>query len=60
MNFGKAVEAALWVEKEKLDEDILQEGNLDARISLRTGKLKEAQAILLQRMTERFHVAGFS
>ncbi|WP_203248799.1 BTAD domain-containing putative transcriptional regulator [Sporosarcina beigongshangi] len=51
VNLGKAEEAAIWVEKEKLDESILQEGNLDARISIRTGKLKEAQAILIKRMT---------
>ena len=51
VNLGKAEEAAIWVEKEEMDKDILREGNLDARISLRTGKLKEAQAILKERMT---------
>ena len=52
VNLGKAEEAAIWVEIEKLDKTILREGNLDARISLRTGKLKEAQAILNERITD--------
>ncbi len=51
VNLGKAKEAAIWVEKEMIDENILREGNLDARISLRTGKLKEAQSTLLNRMS---------
>ena len=44
----------MWVESEDLDKSILREGNLDARISLRTGKLKEAQAILNERIVEEF------
>ena len=49
VNLGKAAEAAVWVENEKMDKSILREGNLDARILLRTGKLNDAQEILNER-----------
>ena len=52
VNLGKAVDAAIWVENEEIDEKVLREGNLDARISLRTGKLREAEAILTDRITD--------
>lgn len=52
VNLGKAEEAAIWGEVEMLDKTILSEGNLDARISLRTGKLKEAQVILNERIID--------
>ena len=52
VNLGKAVDAAIWVEKEEMDKTILREGNLDARILLRTGKLKEAETILRDRITD--------
>ena len=35
-----------------MDTNILREGNLDARILLRTGKLKEAETILIDRITD--------
>ncbi|MFC5604685.1 BTAD domain-containing putative transcriptional regulator [Sporosarcina koreensis] len=50
VNLGKASDAAKWVEQEIHDKSILREGNLDARIALRTGKLGEAQAILSERV----------
>ena len=52
VNLGKAEEAGIWVVKEKIDKGILREGNLDARISLRTGNLKEALVILSERTLE--------
>jgi len=52
VNLGKAADAAIWVEKEEMDKNILCEGNLDARILLRTGKLREAETILRDRVTE--------
>ena len=51
-NLGKAKEAVHWLEKEKLNPAILREGNLDARIYIRTGNLKDAQTILMERTTE--------
>ena len=50
VNVGKAADAAKWVDKEIHDEAILREGNLDARIALRTGRLREARAILAERV----------
>lgn len=49
VNLGKGSAAEQWVKQEIADKRILQEGNLDARIALRTGKLNEAQAILASR-----------
>ena len=53
-NLGKAAEAAAWVETEKMDKSILREGNLDARIMLRTGKLTNALEILNERKAGNF------
>ncbi|WP_060205316.1 BTAD domain-containing putative transcriptional regulator [Sporosarcina koreensis] len=50
VNLGKAADAAKWVEQEIHDGTILREGNLDARIALRTGKLRDAQSILGERI----------
>lgn len=50
VNLGKAADAAKWVQQEIHDEGVLKEGNLDARIALRTGRLMEAQAILAERV----------
>jgi len=52
VNVGKANDAKEWIEKENLDPAILTEGNLDARILLRTGKLMEAQQLLESRTRE--------
>lgn len=52
VNIGKANDAKNWIEQEKLDPAILTEGNLDARILLRTGKLIEAQHLLESRTRE--------
>ena len=52
MNLGKAADAAAWVENEKMDKSILREGNLDARILLRTGKLNDALEILKERKAD--------
>ncbi|MFC4411229.1 BTAD domain-containing putative transcriptional regulator [Chungangia koreensis] len=52
VNLGRASEAAEFVKTEKLDETILIDGNLDARILLRTGQLVEAEQLLKSRTTE--------
>lgn len=52
VNLGRAAEAAEFVKTEKLDESILIDGNLDARILLRTGQLVEAEQLLKSRTTE--------
>lgn len=49
VNLGRAAEAAVWVKAENLDESIMIDGNLDARILLRTGKLSEAGQLLKSR-----------
>ncbi|WP_185907837.1 BTAD domain-containing putative transcriptional regulator [Psychrobacillus soli] len=49
VNLGKANEAKEWVMNEQLDVTLLKEGNLDARILLRTGLLNEAQHLLEHR-----------
>ncbi|MFJ7826526.1 BTAD domain-containing putative transcriptional regulator [Psychrobacillus sp. NPDC096623] len=46
VNIGKANDAKAWIENEQLNPALLTEGNLDARILLRTGKLIEAQQLL--------------
>lgn len=53
VNLGRAKDAKIWVQTEKLDASILREGNLDARIHLRMGKLEEAENILLEHMGEK-------
>ncbi len=50
VNLGRANEAKQWVEKEKLAEELLKEGNLDGRIYLRTGMLRKAAQILQARL----------
>ncbi|MFJ7972359.1 BTAD domain-containing putative transcriptional regulator [Psychrobacillus sp. NPDC096389] len=52
VNLGKANEAKEWVMNEQLDASLLKEGNLDARILLRTGLLNEAQHLLEQRTAD--------
>lgn len=56
VNLGKANEATEWVKKEEFDVSILKEGNLDARILLRTGKLNEAQLILRNRVNDEIRL----
>src|SRR5690606_35765243 len=46
VNLGRAEDALKWVKKEALSSSILREGNLDARIFLRMGKLRGAKTIL--------------
>lgn len=52
VNLGKARAAAEWVQQEQIEEKVLQEGNLDARLALRTGRLEEARSILLTRVDQ--------
>ena len=52
VNLGKAKEAREWVKQEEFDVSILREGNLDARILLRTGMLNEAQLVLGNRIND--------
>jgi len=54
VNLGKAAEASEWVETQKMDKTILREGNLDARILLRTGRLTDALEILNERKASSF------
>lgn len=58
VNVGKANDAKVWIEKEKLEPAILTEGNLDARILLRTGKLMEAQQLLESRTRDEASLPG--
>ena len=51
VNSGNAVKAEKWYEKLADDQQSLQEGNLDARMFLRTGKLNQARTILMGRNT---------
>lgn len=52
VNLGKANEANEWVKNEQLDANLLKEGNLDARILLRTGLLNQAQYLLEHRTAD--------
>ncbi|MCA1056433.1 transcriptional regulator [Rossellomorea aquimaris] len=47
VNSGKAIQARIWYEKGKGNGNTMEEGNLGARMFLRTGKLKEAKELLL-------------
>ncbi|WP_341984588.1 BTAD domain-containing putative transcriptional regulator [Rossellomorea oryzaecorticis] len=49
VNSGKAVQAKIWYEKGKENGVMMEEGNLGARMLLRTGKLQEAKALLLDK-----------
>jgi LuxR family transcriptional regulator, maltose regulon positive regulatory protein len=46
VNSGKAIQAKLWYEKGKRNGFMKEEGNLEARMLLRTGKLQEAKQVL--------------
>ena len=52
VNSGKAIEAKLWYDKGKLNGFMKEEGNLEARMLLRTGKLHEARQVLLYKEEE--------
>lgn len=56
VNLGKANEASDWVRQEELDASILKEGNLDARILLRTGLLNEAEVLLRNRINDEINL----
>ena len=49
VNLGRADEADRWAAEARLDSEILTEGNLDARIFLRRGRLDEALGLLERR-----------
>ncbi|WP_249310059.1 BTAD domain-containing putative transcriptional regulator [Bacillus sp. FJAT-49736] len=51
VNSGQAVKAERWYEKGKMQNVHLNDGNLDARLFLRTGKLEMAKRTLLQRLS---------
>ena len=53
VNLGRAEDALKWVKKEALSSSILREGNLDARIFLRMGKLRGAKTILKEHIAKR-------
>src|SRR5699024_4716026 len=53
VNLGRAKDALKWVKRETLSSSILREGNLDARIYLRMGKLIDAKAILKEHIAKR-------
>lgn len=48
VNLGRAADAKLWVEEESLPKEVLRRGNLDARIYLRMGRLREAEKTLVE------------
>ncbi len=52
VNSGKAIQAKLWYEKGKINGFMKEEGNLEARMLLRTGKLQEAKKTLLYKEGE--------
>ena len=56
VNLGRAKDAIDWVKSEQIDNEILREGNLDARILLRMGKLFEAKNILLEHTEKKVAV----
>lgn len=56
VNLGKAKEASEWVSKENLDPFILRNGNLDARIYLRTGLLNDAVQVLESRLGDEIAI----
>ena len=62
VNLGRAKDALKWVKRETLSSSILREGNLDARIYLRMGKLIDAKAILKEHIAKmegkRYGYAG--
>jgi len=51
VNSGQAVKAEKWYEKGKMKNKLLHEGNLDARLYLRTGKLEMANRVLSGRLS---------
>lgn len=53
VNLGRARDALTWVKAEQLPAAILREGNLDARIFLRMGKLVEAKKVLQEHIAIR-------
>lgn len=56
VNLGRAKDATEWVKSERLPADILREGNLDARMLLRMGKLSDAKEILIGHMERKAKV----
>ncbi|MCA1059564.1 transcriptional regulator [Rossellomorea aquimaris] len=52
VNSGKAIQAKQWYDKGKMNGFIKEEGNLKARMLLRTGKLQEAKQVLLYKEGE--------
>ncbi|WP_433748768.1 BTAD domain-containing putative transcriptional regulator [Falsibacillus pallidus] len=52
VNSGNAVKAEKWYEKLESEKLLIEEGNLDARMYLRTGKLSQAKSLLMQRKSE--------
>ncbi|WP_282138133.1 BTAD domain-containing putative transcriptional regulator [Rossellomorea aquimaris] len=52
VNSGKAIQAKIWYDKGKKSGFMRDEGNLEARMLLRTGKLQEAKQVLLYKEGE--------
>ncbi len=52
VNLGKTIEAKAFIEVEQLPKDLLTDGNLDARILLRMGKLSASLQLLENRIRE--------
>ncbi len=50
VNLGKAKGAQLFIEDVALPEDVVQRANVDVRVLLRTGQLREAKELLTQRL----------
>ena len=50
VNLGKAKGAQLFMEDVALPEDVIQRANVDVRVLLRTGQLREAKELLARRL----------
>ncbi|WP_445477317.1 BTAD domain-containing putative transcriptional regulator [Lysinibacillus irui] len=50
VNLGKAKGAQLFIEDVALPQDVVQRANVDVRVLLRTGQLREAKELLTQRL----------
>ncbi|SHG13721.1 BTAD domain-containing putative transcriptional regulator [Ornithinibacillus halophilus] len=58
LNLGQAGKAEAWFDRAKELDLPLEDGNLQARIYLRTGKLRKAKEILLERKANSNYMSG--
>src|SRR5699024_7199727 len=53
VNLGEASKAKTWMDTESIGKEVIEKGNLDARILLRMGNLREVVAVLVERLTDK-------